>query len=58
MVQFGMLHHGQQKMENTKLIINTNLLLQGTPTSRLVVAQPMHRGGAVQPRPHRIGLAA
>jgi len=55
MVQFGMLHHGQQKMENTKLITSTNLLLQSTQTSRLVVAQPMHHVGAVRPRPRRIG---
>jgi hypothetical protein len=37
MDQFGMHLLGQQKMENTKLIINTNPLLEGTQTSNYKV---------------------
>lgn len=58
MVQYGMPHHGQQKMGSTRLITDTNLLLQSTQTSGLVVAQPIPLVGAAQSQPRHIAPVA
>ena len=55
MVQYGMPRHGLQKMVNTKLITNTNPLLQSIPISKPQVALPIRRLGAVRSRPLHSG---